>query len=197
MKPKLVILFGGPRPGQNTDQALEHLLSGMDLEAFEVERFDLRKLRIHPCTGCYQCSETGRCIFRDDMDMILPFVDEADGVILATPFYFNSVSALMKTMIDRFQVKWTGKFILKNGIKQKPKAGLLLVTAGAVQKKNESDGARLVAELFFKSIRASFDHFIFIEGTDEKSLSERPESQLSLKRTGEIFAGQIKKELGE
>lgn len=182
MKPKLVVIFGGPRPGKNTDQALDLLLSGMNLNRFELERFDLRKMNIHPCTGCYQCAETGRCIFRDDMDLILKSVDEAEGIILATPFYFNSVSALMKTMIDRFQVKWTRKFMLKEQVFSKPKMGLLLVTAGAFQRKNESDGARLVAELFFKSIRASFEAFVFIEGTDEKQVMERQE------RHGEIIA---------
>jgi len=191
VKPKLVVIFGGPRPGKNTDRALDLLLSGMALDQFELVRFDLRKMKIHPCTGCYQCAETGCCVFRDDMDRILKSVDEADGVILATPFYFNSVSALTKTMIDRFQVKWTRKFMLKDQAISKAKKGLLLVTAGAVQKKNESDGARLVAELFFKSIRASFENFIFIEGTDEKPVAEHQERHGNLKTAGAEFANVI------
>ncbi|SCZ77078.1 flavodoxin family protein [Acidaminobacter hydrogenoformans] len=188
MKPKLVILFGGPRPEKNTDQALDLVLSGISIEKFDVTRFDLRKMKIHPCTGCYHCAESGRCVFRDDMDLILKAVNEADGVILATPFYFNSVSALTKTMIDRFQVKWTSKFMLKERSAEKSKKGLLLVTAGAIQKKNESDGARLVAELFFKSIRSTFDDFLFIEGTDSQPVSEQLERHSWLRETGERFS---------
>ncbi|MDK9709688.1 flavodoxin family protein [Acidaminobacter sp.] len=191
MKPKLVVIFGGPRPGKNTDQALDLLLAGMDLDRFELLRFDLRKMKIHPCTGCYQCADTGRCVFEDDMAFVLKSVDEADGVILATPFYFNSVSALTKTMIDRFQVKWTRKFMLKEQVVSKSKKGLLLVTAGAVQKKNESDGAKLVAELFFKSIKASFEAFVFIEGTDEKPVMEQQERHGEIKTRGAEFANVI------
>lgn len=191
MKPKLVVVYGGPRSGKNTDQALDLLLSGIRLDRFEMVRFDLRKMKIHPCTGCYQCAETGCCVFRDDMDRILKSVDEADGVVLATPFYFNSVSALTKTMIDRFQVKWTRKFMLKEQALSKTKKGLLLVTAGAIQKKNESDGAKLVAELFFKSIRASFEAFVFIEGTDEKPVMEQLERHGEIKTVGVAFANTI------
>jgi len=191
VKPKLVVVFGGPRPGKNTDQALDLLLSGMGTDRFEIIRYDLRKMKIHPCTGCYQCAETGHCVFRDDMDLVLKSVDEADGVILATPFYFNSVSALTKTMIDRFQVKWTRKFMLKDTLPAKDKKGLLLVTAGAVQKRNESDGAKLVVELFFKSIRSSFEAFIFIEGTDERPVMTHLERQKEIKAAGVNFADAI------
>ena len=191
MKPKLVILFGGPRPGKNTDLALEIFLSGMSGDQFEMTRFDLRKMKIHPCTGCYHCAASGICVFRDDMDLILKTVDEADGVILATPFYFNSVSALSKIMIDRFQVKWTNKFMLKAHTGEKPKRGLLLVTAGAIQKKNEREGARLVADLFFQSIRATFEDFLFIEGTDTQPVSAQTERHPALREAGERFSSAI------
>lgn len=192
MKPKLVILYGGPRIGHNTDQALEQLLEGMNEDDFEILRFDLRKLHIHPCIACYRCSESGQCIYRDDMDAILSATDAADAVVVASPFYFNSVSALTKTMIDRFQVKWTKKFILKEKTEITLKAGLLLVTAGSVQKKNEKIGAELVAELFFKSIRATFDHYVFIEGTDRMTIDQQPDSLQLLTDVGKTFALKIK-----
>lgn len=191
MKPVLVILFGSPRPAGNTHQALELFLSGMPLEAYEVLRFNLRTLRIHPCTGCDHCGDTGKCVFKDDFDEILEAVDRADGVLLATPLYFNSVSAISKIMIDRFQVKWAKKFKLKEAPSSKVKKGLLLVTAGAVQKKNEKDGAGLVAELFFKSIRATFEDFIFIEGTDQQSVLDQPQWREALPMAGGRFSAAV------
>ena len=40
-------------------------------------------------------------MLNDDMDIIYKVFEDADGLVLGTPVYYNSVSAQMKLMIDR------------------------------------------------------------------------------------------------
>jgi putative sterol carrier protein len=64
----------------------------------------LRKKKIQNCIGCYTCwtKTPGKCIHKDDMtEELFPKYIGSDIVIFATPLYFYSVTAGMKTFIDR------------------------------------------------------------------------------------------------
>jgi multimeric flavodoxin WrbA len=47
------------------------------------------------------CADRPVCAHGDDMDGVIEQVYAADGLILATPVYYEDVSAQMKTFIDR------------------------------------------------------------------------------------------------
>lgn len=172
---RVFAIFGGPRIDKNTDTLLKTYIEGIKSSNADVEiiRMNLKDLSINHCTGCYACAKTGNCIFKDDMQKVYENLEESDIILLATPFYFNSVSSLTKTMIDRCQKYWSRKFVLKEKNVTKKKLGVLLVTAGAKQKGDEKLGAQLVANLFFKSIGAEFVSNIFVENTDETEFIER------------------------
>jgi multimeric flavodoxin WrbA len=184
---KVFAIFGGPRINKNTDNLLKAYIKGMEGSNVELEitRMNLRDLNINYCTGCYACAKTGECIFEDDMQKVYEKLEESDIILLATPFYFNSVSSLTKTMIDRCQKYWTSKFVLKKKVINKKKSGILLVTSGAKQKGNEKLGAQLVADLFFKSIGAEFEKNIFVENTDETEFIERTSLLFDIEKLGE------------
>jgi multimeric flavodoxin WrbA len=54
---------------------------------------------------CRHCEEYHKkimhCLIKDDVQMILKKMLEADGVILASPNYINQVTASMKALFDR------------------------------------------------------------------------------------------------
>jgi multimeric flavodoxin WrbA len=56
------------------------------------------------CRGCYSCVLRGeeKCPIKDDRDMIIQEISDADGVVFASPVYSHMVSALMKNFFDRF-----------------------------------------------------------------------------------------------
>ena len=66
----------------------------------------LRK-KAAPCSGCYYCStHGGACVHKDDMADILQKMIDADVIVLASPVYFYSISAQLKTVIDRTVARW-------------------------------------------------------------------------------------------
>ena len=78
--------------------------------------------------------------------------EKADTIVFSTPIYFNSMTSIGKTFIDRFQRNYARRFVI--GMCQKvipEKRGVLIVTAGSKEKKNEFDGLRFPMDLFFKS----------------------------------------------
>jgi len=80
----------------------------------ELEIRSLRASAVdgRPCLGCGACSTTGQCIVRDGMQEVYEAVRWADTLLVACPVYFASVSAQLKTVIDRFQCAWAAKYLL-------------------------------------------------------------------------------------
>jgi multimeric flavodoxin WrbA len=67
-----------------------------------AEKIHLRDKKIHYCTGCGTCFLGGNsCPQQDDMQDILEKMRAADVIVMATPVYFYTMSAQMKTLIDR------------------------------------------------------------------------------------------------
>ena len=67
----------------------------------QVETVDLSKLAIKYCTGCGVCYAKGKCVHRDDFGGLYDDILACDGLILGSPNYFRSVTAQLKTVIDR------------------------------------------------------------------------------------------------
>jgi multimeric flavodoxin WrbA len=73
----------------------------------KVDKVLVAKKTIHYCTGCYACKGKGKCAQKDDMAQILDSMVEADAIVLATPVYFYTMCAQMKTVIDRTVARYT------------------------------------------------------------------------------------------
>lgn len=69
----------------------------------QVFKFDLQKMNIHPCLGCFGGGkdEKSPCVQKDDMDQIYQVFKEADIVVLASPLYYWTISGQLKCAIDR------------------------------------------------------------------------------------------------
>lgn len=104
---KILILCGSPRKGGNSDILCDQFAKGAQEMGHSVEKVYLRDLKIGNCTACYGCRGTARCVQKDDMDALLARIVEADVLVLATPVYFYTMSAQMKTMIDRTLPRYT------------------------------------------------------------------------------------------
>lgn len=67
-----------------------------------MERVDVARLDVRPCTGCVACGYEGPCVQRDGMGAVRSSLLAADMVVLATPLYYYGMSAQLKTVVDRF-----------------------------------------------------------------------------------------------
>jgi len=84
-----------------TLRLVKAVLEGAKSAGAETEFVDLCKLKIQYCTACGVCYAKGRCIHKDDFDALYARMLASDGMVWGSPNYFRSVSAQMKTLIDR------------------------------------------------------------------------------------------------
>lgn len=103
MGKKIVILNGSPRLHGNTAGLIEAFVRGAKQAGHEIVRFDLQKMDIHPCLGCLGGGKDplSPCIQKDDMAEIYPQYETADVLVLASPMYYWSITAQLKTAFDR------------------------------------------------------------------------------------------------
>jgi multimeric flavodoxin WrbA len=99
-RPKVVAVIGSPRHRGNTATLVEAALEELERGGCECTRIMLADKRIEFCSGHVFCGERA-CPHDDDMAGILEQVYAADGLILATPIYYENVSGQMKTFMDR------------------------------------------------------------------------------------------------
>ncbi len=92
---------GSPRIGGNTDLILNEALAASKSSGVETKLIRLSDYSLAPCNGCMACFATGNCAIKDDWQKLYNEITEADGIVLASPSYFQGVTAQMKIFIDR------------------------------------------------------------------------------------------------
>ncbi|MEA4816983.1 MAG: flavodoxin family protein [Lachnospiraceae bacterium] len=108
MSKKVLILSGSPRKGGNSDLLCDEFMRGAVESGNQVEKIFIRSKKIAPCNACYYCRDNGgKCAIQDDMSEILDKMQAADVIVMASPVYFYSIDAQMKTVIDRSLARWT------------------------------------------------------------------------------------------
>ena len=97
----ILVLQGSPRKEGNSDLICNQFISGASKAGHETEKIYVSDQKIGYCKACYACEKTGECIQKDDMESILDKMAAADVIVLATPVYYFTMSAQLKTLIDR------------------------------------------------------------------------------------------------
>ncbi len=109
---KIVILTGSPRKNGNSAKLVKAFTEEAERFGAEVEIFDTAFMNIGGCRHCENCYKKGRpCLFEDDFNKIAAAVENADGVVFASPLYWSSFTAQLKACIDRFFCFYNGKGI--------------------------------------------------------------------------------------
>jgi len=184
---KVLGIFGSPRKGGNTDLLLEEALKGAEQEGAEVERLRLTDFAVTPCTECHGCDQTGECVIPDDMQKIYPKLLEADIILLASPIFFYGVTAWAKALIDRSQVFWTRKYLLKDsslGKEGKKRKGFF-ISVGATKGKKVFEGSILTVKYFFDVLNAEYGgELVFKEVEGKGDILKHPEALQQAFETG-------------
>jgi len=99
---KIVSIIGSPHGMDGiTGQLLGPLLDAARQAGAEVTAISLADLSVLPCTACDACHRAGTCSQTDDFEHVRRAIDEADGLVLASPNYIFNVTAQMKALLDR------------------------------------------------------------------------------------------------
>ncbi|MFZ1129105.1 flavodoxin family protein [Methanoregula sp.] len=141
----VVIIQGSPRPDGNCG-----ILASWAVEAAQTAGRTARviyphDLDIHFCTGCYQCYNTGTCVFDDDMTGIIDELRGASLLVVCSPVYTNTVPGGLKLLIDRTQA-YHAERVLSGG--RTGQTGLVFSVAGRRGGSNFACVTRVLSAFF-------------------------------------------------
>lgn len=99
----IMVLTGSPHKKGTTAQLADSFCRGAAETGHTIERSDVAQLQVHRCTGCGSCGGGKEpCVFQDDMEKIYSGLKKADLIVFVTPLYYHTMTAYLKTVIDRF-----------------------------------------------------------------------------------------------
>ncbi|MDT8716961.1 flavodoxin family protein [Clostridium sp. 19966] len=108
MNKKILVLSASPRKEGNSDMLCDQFVLGAKEAGNQAEKIFLNDKEINYCMACDSCrGDEGKCIQQDDMTEILDKMIAADVIVMATPVYFYTMDAHMKTLIDRTYARHT------------------------------------------------------------------------------------------
>lgn len=177
---RVVVVLGSHRNGGDSTKVVEGIVQGLDLKATDEQIIvALNRCRILPCLACNQCQDED-CVIQDDFEAVMAEIERADLVIFATPVYFNGVSSMMKTFIDRAQQYYSKSEAFSN----KTRDVILVATGGANEYDEQFEGVRLNFKFFLQYLNGKLWNFIQVPGTDHMPIQDRKELQANMRVIG-------------
>jgi multimeric flavodoxin WrbA len=101
---KVVAFNGSPRKEGNTSLLVRKVFDELRKEGIETEYVHIGGKALRGCTACYKCKETKdkRCALPDDgLNGYIEKMENAQGIILASPVYYSNVTAETAALISR------------------------------------------------------------------------------------------------
>ena len=98
---KVLMLNGSPKANGNTALALAEMENIFQQEGIEVETVQIGHKAVRGCIACNACSQNGKCVFDDVVNELAAKLQEADGLVVASPVYYASANATLIAVLDR------------------------------------------------------------------------------------------------
>ena len=98
---KVLMLNGSPRMNGNTTVALKEMEQIFLENGVEVETVQIGNKDVRGCIACGHCFEAGKCVFDDVVNELATKLEEADGLVIASPVYYASANATLIACLDR------------------------------------------------------------------------------------------------
>jgi len=98
---KTIAVVGSPRKNGNTEILTRHTLKAIAEEGLDTELIRLAGRNIQPCNACMICREKEECPIEDDLFPLYKLIKKVEAVILASPVYYGSATALIKAFMER------------------------------------------------------------------------------------------------
>lgn len=180
--PEVLILQGSPRPAGNCSIMAGWAQAFAVLAGRTAEVIYLDDLTIRACIGCYQCYNTGTCIFEDDMTGIIRALFGARVVIICTPVYTNTVPGSLKIVFDRCQAYHALQVLNDHSSGKK---GLLFSVAGRKGSENFTCITRVV-DAFMKNIHIRPSGTVLFDDLDRiRDIQNVPGAEQEIKQAVE------------
>jgi len=190
----ITAIYGSPRRRGNTSRLLQQAVAGARDRGATVNEIVLRDLKIAPCMEIYGCTQAGDCIIRDDFQSIRDSILASEGIMLASPIFFYTVSAHTKIFMDRCQSLWVKKYWIEGLPKGQwvSRRQGIFISAGATRGKKLFDGALLTVRYFFDVIDTALWKSLLYRGLDfEEDILEHPDYLQEAFHTGQTLAARL------
>jgi multimeric flavodoxin WrbA len=192
---KIISINGSRRKNGNTELLIQSILNPREQRATHVESIFLGDYTIGACTGCEGCKNSWECVIKDDFQSLIEMMDEADGVVLASPTYWYTVTSDMKRFIDRCYAliqfpknrsEWVGKY---------EGTGKVSVTAAVCEQKEEAHMGNTLTLLtdFAKDIGLNVvDSVKALNCFEAGSIQKEKAALTDAESAGQLFLQQLK-----
>ena len=174
----ILAVYGSPRRKGNTSLLLKQAVQGAKEQGAEVEEVFLRDLKMAPCLEIYGCKKDGRCVIQDDFQGLYDSLLSCNGIMLASPIFFYTVSAHTKILMDRCQSLWVKRYVLEKAVRgagERVRKGLF-VSVGATSGKKLFEGTLLTVRYFFDVFDAELWRYLLYRSLDfEGDVLNHPE----------------------
>lgn len=115
---KVLFVNGSTHTHGATAAAIEEMRDEFDRNGIESEIFHVPSDTL-PCKACMACRSLGKCIIDDAVNMIHQKMEGSDGLLIASPVYYGSMSGSLVCFLNRLFVSTP-----KSLFKLKPAAAL-------------------------------------------------------------------------
>lgn len=177
MNTEVLLINGSPRKNNNCFSIANKITKDLESNDISYKVFNIYDMNIEYCTACGFCDKKGYCKFTDDMTPMYDMFDKTKGVIVISPVHFDSVSAKIKTLVDRTQAIYASKYILNNSMidRSKKRIGMYIAVGGSKPYESQFLGGQIVMDFFFKSINNQLLYKIYLNDTDKLGYKDNNE----------------------
>ena len=179
---EVLIINASPRKNKNCFFISDIISSKLKERNISSKIFNIYDMNIEYCNACGFCERTGYCRIKDEMTPMYEIFNKSKGTIVVSPVYFDSVTAKLKTLVDRTQAFYASKYILKKPSidRSKKRIGMYIAVGGANPYDTQFKGGQIVMDFFFKSINTKLMYNLYLNNTDNLASRENTEFRQKL-----------------
>ena len=124
-KMKVLLINGSPRKGGNTFLALTEAAKQLGKNGIDTEIVQIGTEAVHGCVACNHCSQTGRCVFDDDLcNTVIDKMAQSDALIVGSPTYYGQPNGTVLSLVQR--LSYAASHVMQN----KPAAAVAVCRRG-------------------------------------------------------------------
>lgn len=98
---KALLINGSPHSNGCTFTALKEVADTLEKNGVETEILQLGTKPVAGCIACGKCAKTGKCVFDDQVNDILPQLDTIDALVVGSPVYYAGPAGQLCAFLDR------------------------------------------------------------------------------------------------
>ncbi len=103
---QILAINGSPRKNANTAKLLNSALKGAEASGAATELIHLYDYDFKGCYSCLACKRkdiktASMCTYQDGLQEVFAKIQDADGVILGSPIYNGTDTAVMRAFVER------------------------------------------------------------------------------------------------